>query len=400
MEKFTYKAKNQESQKLAGIVEASTYQEALNLLHSKGLIVLRLKAKKNSMIAGTLTRFKKVKTKDVSTLTRQLATMIKAGLTLTACLNILQEQAKPAMAVMLNNIVRKIEGGSTFHEALATYPEVFSQVYIALVKSGEAAGQLDKILGQLAETLEKQEAFKRKIVGALIYPALIITGMIAVAFIMMIFVVPQMTEMYADMDATLPLSTQILISISTFMANFWYLIIILVGGGIWLFNRWHKTTVGRHMIDKLVLKIPIIGILLTKVILTQMIRTLSMLIGAGVPIIEALEIVADIAGNVIFSESMYLAAKGVEKGLPLTSSLERFEEYPVLVIQMIAVGEQTGKVGEVLAKVATYFEQESESAIKALTTAIEPLMMVILGVGVGFIVISVITPIYNLTSQF
>lgn len=400
MEKFTYKAKNQEGQQVVGIVEASAYQEAVNLLHSKGLIILRLKPKKSSAAAGILNKINKVKSKDVSTLTRQLATMIKAGLTLTACLNVLQEQAKPAMAMMLNNVVRKIEGGSTFHEALATYPEVFPQVYIALVKSGEAAGKLDEILDQLAETLEKQEAFKRKIVGALIYPVIIIIGMIAVAFVMMIFVVPQMTEMYTDMDATLPFSTQILISVSTFMANFWYLIIILVGGGIWLFNRWHKTTVGRHTIDKLVLKIPIIGILLTKVILTQMTRTLSMLIGAGVPIIEALEIVADIAGNVIFSESMHLAAKGVEKGLPLTSSLERFEEYPVVVIQMIAVGEQTGKVGEVLAKVAVYFEQESESAIKALTTAIEPLMMVVLGIGVGFIVISVITPIYNLTSQF
>ncbi len=400
MEKFTYKAKNQESRLVTGIVEASAYKEAVNLLHSKNLIVLKLKAKKTSATAGILAGFKKVKSKDVSALTRQLATMIKAGLTLTACLNVLQEQAKPALAVMLNNIVRKIEGGSTFHEALAVYPDVFSKVYVALVKSGEAAGQLDGILGQLAETLEKQESFKRKIVGALIYPALIITGMIAVAFIMMIFVVPQMTEMYVDMDATLPLSTQILISISTFMANFWYLIIILTGGGIWLFNRWRKTTVGRHTTDKLVLKIPIIGVLLTKVILTQMIRTLSMLIGAGVPIIEALEIVADIAGNVIFSESMHSAAKGVEKGLPLTSSLEGFEEYPVVVIQMIAVGEQTGKVGEVLAKVAAYFEQESESAIKTLTTAIEPLMMVVLGIGVGFIVISVITPIYNLTSQF
>lgn len=400
MEKFSYRAKSREGKLITGIVEASSYQEGINLLHSKNLVVLKLKAKKTDAASNFLIKFKKVKSKDVSTLTRQLATMVRAGLTLTSCLNVLQEQSKPAMSAMLGNIIRRIEGGSTFHEALAIYPDVFSPVYVALVKSGEAAGKLDEILTQLAETLEKQEAFKRKIIGALIYPALIVTGMVAVAFIMMIFVVPQMTEMYADMDAELPLPTQILISISTFMAKFWYLIFMALGAGVWLFNRWRKTSLGQHTTDKMVLRIPIIGTLITKVILTQMIRTLSMLIAAGVPIIEALEIVADIAGNVIFSESMQLAAKGVEKGLPLTSSLERFEEYPAVVIQMISVGEQTGKVGEVLAKVATYFEQESETAIKALTTAIEPLMMVVLGIGVGFIVISVITPIYNLTSQF
>lgn len=332
--------------------------------------------------------------------TRQLSTMINSGLTLTNALTILQDQARPAMDKMLSVIIRKIEGGATFHSALLTYPNVFSKVYVSLIKSGEAAGKLDRILGELADSLEKQEAFKRKVKGALIYPAIVITGMVIVAFIMMVYVVPKLTEMYEEMEADLPLPTQVLIGISNFLASFWYLVVIAAISLIYGFNRWRRTYLGREAFDSFILKIPIIGKLITKIILTQVIRTLSMLINAGVPIIEALNIVADAANNAIFERSIREAAKKVEKGLPLTVALEKYEEYPTVVIQMISVGEQTGKVGEVLARVAVYFEQEAEVAIKGLTTAIEPLMMIVLGIGVGFIVISIITPIYNLTSQF
>lgn len=400
MQKYNYRAKTKSGKTVKGIVETRSKKEALRLLHGKKLIVFSLQEKRKKSLFAFLQNLRGVSNKEIMDFTRQLSTMINSGLTLTNALTILQDQARPAMDKMLSVIIRKIEGGATFHSALLTYPNVFSKVYVSLIKSGEAAGKLDRILGELADSLEKQEAFKRKVKGALIYPAIVITGMVIVAFIMMVYVVPKLTEMYEEMEADLPLPTQVLIGISNFLASFWYLVVIAAISLIYGFNRWRRTYLGREAFDSFILKIPIIGKLITKIILTQVIRTLSMLINAGVPIIEALNIVADAANNAIFERSIREAAKKVEKGLPLTVALEKYEEYPTVVIQMISVGEQTGKVGEVLARVAVYFEQEAEVAIKGLTTAIEPLMMIVLGIGVGFIVISIITPIYNLTSQF
>lgn len=400
MQKYSYKAKTSHGKEVSGAVEARSEKDALKLLHNKKLIVFFLREKQKTSPLSFLDNLKGVSSKEIVEFTRQLATMIHAGLTLNNSLSILQDQTSPLMSKVLNGVLRKIEGGSSFHQALSAYPNIFSNIYLSLVKSGETAGKLDEVLNQLADSLEKQEAFKRKVKGALIYPSLVIVGMFIVTFIMMIYVVPRLTEMYQEMSADLPLPTKILIAVSSFVSSFWYLVFIALGGLFYGFKRWRQTTTGKKTFDRFILKVPIVGNLTTKVILTQITGTLAMLINSGVPIIEALNIVSGASSNVIFERSIKEAAKGVEKGWPLTTSLERFEEYPSVVIQMIAVGEQTGKVGEVLTKVAAYFEQESEDAIKGLTTAIEPLMMVVLGLGVGFIVISIITPIYNLTSQF
>jgi type IV pilus assembly protein PilC len=400
MQKFIYKAKTIGGKTVSGIVEANAEQEAIRLLHERGLTIFFLQEKSKTNLLPFLENLKGVSSKEIVELTRQLATMIGAGLTLTNSLSILKEQAKPGLARVLSGIVAKIEGGSSFYKALSNYPKIFSKVYLSLVKSGEAAGKLEQILAELADSLEKQEAFKRKIKGALVYPVIVVTGMIVVAFIMMVYVIPKLTEMYREFEAQLPLPTQILIFISRLVSSFWYLIILGAGLLVYGLHSWRKTALGRESMDRFFLKIPLIGELVVKVVLTQMSRTLAMLINAGVPIIEALGIVAEAAGNVIFEKSIRKAAEEVEKGRPLSGALEKFEEYPPVVIQMIAVGEQTGKVGEILVRVAEYFEQEAETAIKGLTTAIEPLMMILLGVGVGFIVISIITPIYNLTSQF
>jgi len=400
MQKFIYKAKTADGRIITGTVEAVTEKGALKLLHEKKLVVFSIKQKTGRSLFSFLDAFQGVSVKDVTVLTRQLATMINSGLTVINSLTIIQEQAKPVLAKVLSSVIRKIEGGSAFHKALAEHPKAFPKAYTSLIKSGETAGKLHEILAELADTMEKQEAFRRKVKGALIYPVIILIGMGIVSFIIMVYVVPQLTDMYKEVGTDLPFTTQILISVSTFVANFWYLVIIGVIALIYGFNRWKNTAIGREQIDRLTLKIPLVGKLMTQVVLAQVSRSLSMLITAGVPIIEALNIVADSAGNVIFEVSIKKAAKDVEKGLSLTNALEKYEEYPPLVIQMISVGEQTGKVGQVLVRVANFFEQEAEAAIKGLTTAIEPIMMLILGLGVGFIVISVITPIYNLTSQF
>jgi type IV pilus assembly protein PilC len=399
MRQFRYRAKTPDGKTVTGIVEANSKKGAVRLLHDKKLIVFHLKEniRRKSFNIRLLNR---VTQKDITEFTRQLATMIAAGLTLTNALEILQKQSSPALAKMLGDINKKIEGGSSFHEALSTHKEVFSNIYLALVKSGEAAGKLDKILKQLADNLEKQLAFNRKIKGALIYPVIVVIGMIGVVFVMMVYVIPKLTEMYQEMSLQLPAATQMLIAVSNIMANYWFLIIAAVVGLVFALKKWRETSLGRQKTDELLLKVPIVGNLISKITLTQITRVLSMLIGAGVPLIEALEIVAGASNNVVFEKSMLSASKAVEEGNSLTLALEQFKEYPPIVTQMVSVGEQTGKIDEVLAKVAIYFEQQAEDAVKNLTTAIEPVMIIILGIGVGFVVISVIKPIYNLTSQF
>ena len=284
---------------------------------------------------------------------------------------------------------------------MSRHPKIFSRTYIALVKSGEVGGVMDAVLLRLADDLEKQQEFGSKVKGALIYPAIIVVGMVVVSFIMMIFVIPRLTSLYIDFGATLPLPTQILIGVSNFFVNFWYVVIIVAGLGIYLFILYRATATGRRKVDEMIFKIPIFGELQRQVILTELTRTLSLMVGAGVSILEALNITSEVVGNSIISEALKDASKQVEKGFPIAFSFARHPDaFPFLLSQMIAVGEETGKMEEVLNKISHIYEVESDERVKGLTAAVEPLVMVLLGLGVGFLVIAVILPIYNLTSQF
>jgi len=401
MKKFNFIASSKEGKKNKGIVEAVNQIHAINILRAKGFFIVELKEIEVLPAWLKWTQgFQKVKQKDVVHFTRQLATMINAGLPLTDALSILKYQSNIALAKVVDEVLRDVEGGGSFFKALSKFKRIFSSVYLALVKSGETAGVLEKVLLRLSNTLEKQLEFRAKTKNALIYPAIVTVAMVVVAVIMMVFVIPQLTDLYDEFGADLPGMTKILISISNFMVKFWYLALFLLIAGGFSFWRWSQTKAGRQIIDTYVLRLPIIGKLKTMVILTEMTRTLSLLVQAGISIIEALEIVAGTAGNVLFAKSIKTAAKEVEKGLPLAAAIGKYEYFPPLVSQMIAVGEETGKVDEVLMNVSKYFETESEQAIKGLTTAIEPLMMIMLGFGVGFLVIAIVLPIYNLTSQF
>lgn len=400
MKRFSYKAKTTAGKTISGLIEALNQEDAVKILREKKMTVFSLREKGKDGFNSLLSVIQGVSARDVAGFTRQLSTMISAGLPLTNSLLILQEQAKPAMAKVLGEVIKEIEGGASFYEALAQHPNIFSKIYLALIRSGEAAGSLDEVLKNMADSLEKQEEFKGKVKGAMIYPSIVVIGMIVVVFIMMIFVIPKLTSMYEEFGTDLPLPTKILIGTSKFFSHFWFVVIGAIIGLIYAFQTWKKTAFGREKIDKITLKIPILGVLKTKIILTEISRTLSMLLSAGVTIMEALGIVAEAANNAIFEKSIQKVAKDVEKGLPLTSSFSQFEEYPAIFSQMVAVGEETGKLDELLLRLSKQFEMESETAIKGLTTAIEPLMMVVLGIGVGFIVIAIITPIYNLTSQF
>ena len=401
MKRFIYKAKDKSGQVATGEVEASSDQVAAKLVRNKGLVVISLKIKREFGL-NLIEKYKdRITFADVSTFTRQLATMVNAGLPITEALVILRSQAKGSMQKMAAQVLADVEGGEALSTALSRHPKVFSPTYIALVKSGEVGGVMDEVLVRLADNLEKQQEFRGRVKGALIYPAIIIVGMVIVGFIMMIFVIPRLTSLYSDFNAELPTPTKILIGLSNFAIHFWPLFLILFGAGFYGLSLYRKTPRGSRKIDELIFKVPIFGDLQRQIILTELTQTLSLMVGAGVSILEGLNITAGVVGNRVIADALRDTAKQVEKGFPVAFSFAKHPEaFPFILSQMVAVGEETGKMDEVLTKVSHIFEIESDQKVKALTAAIEPIVMVVLGLGVGFLVIAIILPIYNLTSQF
>lgn len=401
MNRFNYKAKDKESRPITGEVEAANVLEAARLVKSKGFYVISISPKIDSPFTLIRRLRERITTRDIATFTRQLSTMINAGLPITEALLILRSQSKGSMQKVVAQLLADIEAGESFSNSLARHSKIFSQTYISLVKSGEVGGVMDTVLLRLADNMEKQEEFAGKVKGALIYPAIIVIGMVIVGLVMMIFVIPRLTSLYSEFNATLPLPTRILIGISAFVTNYWFIILILGIIGTYVFKLYRATKEGRRKIDELSFKVPVFGDLRRQVILTELTRTLSLMVGAGVPILEALNITAGVVNNTLVSDSLKDVAKQVEKGFPIAFAFGRHPEaFPFILSQMISVGEETGKMDDVLTKISHIFEVESDEKVKGLTAAIEPIVMIILGLGVGFLVIAVILPIYNLTSQF
>lgn len=398
MERFRFKARTDKGEVRKGVVEAQSESSAVQVLRDQKLIIVELHA---LSVGKSMFAFgQKVKFDDVVNFTRQLSTMIGAGLPLTDALSILQMQVPLALQSKVADVLRSIEGGSTFADALVHHPETFSRVYIALVRAGESAGVLDTILLRLADTLEKQREFREKTKGAMIYPVIVLVGMAIVTTVMMIFVLPKLTVMYKDFDIELPFITKVLIGVSDFMVNFWYLMGMAIIGAYYAFSNWKKTKLGAYQWDVIILKLPIFGRIKSMILMAEFSRTLALLASAGVSLVESLGIVREVADSEVMRRALEEVAKDVEKGNSLAVSLAKHPVFPMIVSQMTSVGEQTGKLDEILNRVAGYFENESEHVIKNLSTAMEPLIMVLLGLGVGFLIVAIIVPIYNLTSAF
>lgn len=397
---YRYVAKNEHGEAIKGKVESRSPSHASAILSSRGLLVISVKSIGESSLSMLTGFLQGVRHNDLVNFTRQLSTMITAGLPLATALSILEEQDNIAMSRLVANILKEIEGGNTFSKALDKQGDVFSRVYIQLVKAGEVGGMLDNVLARLADNMEKQKEFRAKTKGAMIYPVIVVISMIIVGFIMMIFVVPKLTEMFQDFGAELPLPTRIIMGISGFLVKFWWLFLAATAGGISAFKSFTKTEKGELAVDSLLLKIPVFGVLRQKIVLTEFARTLSLLMSAGVSLLEALEIVTEALTSVTYRHALKSASTQVEKGVSLSQSIARFDVFPSILHQMVAVGEETGKLDDVLLKLSTYFEAESQQAVKNLTAAMEPMIMIVLGLGVGLMVIAVIMPIYALTSQF
>jgi len=397
---FFYKAlKNNKI--IKGKIEANKEDEVVIFLKNRGLFLIELKKEEKSTIQLFNIFFDRINFSDIVNFTRQIAIMINAGLTLIESLDILKKQTtKESLKKMIIDIDQEIKAGNSLSTALKKYSNYFSNLYISLVRSGEASGKLAEILLKLADNLEKEREFKGKIKGALIYPVIIIIAMLGVMFIMITFVLPRLLNLYKDFNVDLPTTTKFLIFISSFMTKFWPIVL----GGLFLLGiiikNYLKTKEGKLFYDSMILKLPVISNVIKISSLVDITRTLSILISAGVSILESLNIVRETSDNLVYQKAFENIYKKVEKGISLGMSMKEEEIFPPILVQMTQVGEQTGHLDDTLGRISRYFEMESELAVKAMTTLIEPAILVFLGLGVGFLVMSVITPIYNLTSSF
>ena len=382
-------------------IEAANSEAVIDYLQKNGYFPVSVEKvqKLNLSFLDTLTQ--QINFNDIVNFTRQIAIMLNAGLTLVDSLEILKKQTtKLPLRKMIEAIDNRIKGGSSFSVALQDYKSNFSNLYISLVKSGEASGKLGEILLRLADNLEKEREFKSKLKGALVYPMIVVIGMFVVMFIMVTFVLPKLLGLYKDFNVELPLSTKILIGISNFSTKFWPLVLVLIVVGFYFAKKYLATKAGKKSFDQFLLKLPVFGHIISISALVESTRTLAILIAAGISILDALSIVVDSTDNSVFQQAFLTVSQKVEKGQSMGMALEQEGIFPPILVQMSQVGEQTGNLDDTLLRLSKYFEMESEMATKTMTTLIEPLILVFLGAGVGFLVMSVITPIYNLTSSF
>lgn len=396
MSDFAYTARTESNTTQTGIVTAQNKAAALESLRQKGLHPLVVKpAKKTGMqMEIKMPGSGKVKPKELVVFTRQFSTMISAGVPILRALSTLKEQAESeALRKALDQIASDIEGGMSLSEALTKHPNTFSEIYINMVKAGEEGGILDQILDRLATQVEKDSTIKSKFKGAMIYPAVVsIVAVIAVIFLM-VGVIPKLAEILKENGGQLPPQTQLIIGISDLLVTKWPIIITVLGASIFIFRRWAKTTRGQKRLHAFFLKMPIFGKITMKVNVARFSRTFSSLLGAGVSVNESLETTAGSLSNVIIRDALLEASKKIRNGGTVSSSLAEADILPGIVIQMTAVGEETGQLDTVLNKVAEFYEQEVDTIINSLSSIIEPILIVGLGTVVGFIVASVLGPI-------
>lgn len=396
--KLLYRAVNQQGKIVHGIIEAKDIPDAAAYLRSQNFIPIHIKEQTSKGFLLSLRR--KSAKSDLVFFTRQLSSMLTSGLTLMQSLDILRNQIQnPAMQEVVQGIISTIEEGKSFSDSIAKYPKVFSPIYVSLVKAAESAGLLDKVLLRLADNLEKQQKLKSMIKSALLYPIIVIIMMIAVIAVMMIFVIPQLSVLYENLNIELPLATRVVVGLSNFTIKFWPFI---VGGSvisIYYLRRWSRTPTGKMLIDGFLLKVPIFGKLVAQSAMVEFTRTFGLLVGTGSLVVESLNQSSDVVGNYHYRNAILEVGRKVEKGVTIGDAMLTDPLFPPIVVEMVKIGEQTGKLDESLLRVSEYFEREVEQTIKTLTTAMEPFIMVLLAVGVGFLIISIITPIYNLISQ-
>lgn len=396
---YKYLASDSNGTKIKGKLEANDKKEVVDYLRAKNLVPLNVQSLEKKQ-NGFLNYFSRIKSTDVILFTRQLSSMITTGLTVIESLNILKQQDnKPTMQKIINEMIADLSEGTSLSQSLSNYPSVFSTTYIALIKSAEEGGILDKVLERLADNLEKSEDTKKRVKSALFYPAIVMSGVILVIVMMNLFVIPQMATLYDSLDLKLPLMTQIVLAGSKLTQTLLPFSIFFIIGAVVGYNRFAKTPTGIRLIDRIRLEAPVFGQITRLSVMSEVTRTISLLVNSGASLISALSIASEVSGNYYFKKALNDTESLVEKGAGLSVALRNQDIFPPLMIQLVKVGESTGKIDESLLKVSEYFDRDLEIRVKTLTTSIEPILIIVLGVSVAFLIISVITPIYSLVSQ-
>ena len=394
---FRYKARNTATGKIEkSTVQGNSESAAAKLLMAQGLVPLEMTpASEEGLLSGLR---KRVSPKELVIFTRQLATMLNAGLPLAQSLATVQDQTSSKMLkVIVADLVGSITGGMPLSDAMAKYPKVFNQVYVALVRAGETSGTLDQALARLANQQEHDYDQISKIRGAMVYPAIVLAVIVAVVIFMLVTLIPQVSSMYKDLGKMLPITTEILLAIVNFFAAFWYIIIVALGGLIFFARRWLATSSGRRAWDSFKLNAPIFNSLLRKMYMARFARTAQVLLSSGVSMIETLKISSEAVNNVLIRDELLQAVNKVKNGKALSEALTNQEYILPFVPQMIKIGESSGGIDAMLAKIADYYDKEVDNAIAAISTLIEPVLMILMAIMIGFIVLAVLLPIYGLT---
>jgi type IV pilus assembly protein PilC len=394
---YLWVADTKKGRRLKGEIEAASEQIAESQLKKRNLKILKLKPKPKDLFASIAFMQPKVTNKDIVIFTRQFSTMIDAGLPLVQGLNILAEQNEnPTFKNILRQLTKDVEGGSTLAEAMKKHPKVFDNLFVNLVAAGEVGGILDTILQRLATFIEKAEDLKSKIKGAMTYPIVVVAIALIVIAVILIFVIPVFQDMFASFGQALPVPTQIVVAMSDFMKGNIHWIILGIIALVYAFKQYSNTKGGRKTIDTLSLKLPVFGDLLKKTAVARFTRTLGTMMSSGVPILDSLEIVAKTAGNIVIEEIIYDVRGSIAEGQTIAEPLSENDIFPGMVIQMISVGEATGALDTMLGKIADFYDKEVDNAVDALTSMLEPLLMLFLGGSIGGLVVAMYLPIFTM----
>ena len=397
MAEFAYDAINASGVELSGFISAPDLSAAREQLQSRGLLPRSLaeKAAAGESVSGS---FKKIKPKSLQIFSRQLATMIEAGVSVVAALVTLEEQTQDKhLQDIIAGVRGDVESGMILSRALARHPRVFSRLFVSMVAAGESSGTLDTVLDRLATQIEKETALKRRVKGAMVYPTVVLSFATIVLIFMLLFIVPVFQSVFTQLNGQLPTPTKIVIALSNIMRGYWFIVFPLMGAAVYTIRRLKRTPQGVQFWDRTKLKIPMkIGDVVHKIALARLSRTLATLVAAGVDIITALEIAAGTAGNWVVEQSLAVVRERVHEGQPISAPLADDPIFPAMVSQMVRIGEETGELDKMLSKVADFYEEEVDASIQSLTSIIEPILMIGVGVMVGTIVISMYLPMFKL----
>lgn len=401
MKQFTYKVKDKTGETTTGLIESVSQEQAVKTLQERNLLVIDLKERTTLSLENIISNIKgnKISGRDVAQFTRLLSTMLATGLPLTDALSNLVAQAKAGYwRETLQSVYRDVQSGTSLSESMGRFPNIFDNLYTSMVKAGEASGKVDEALASLADTLDSNLDFKSKVTGAMVYPAVIVVAMGGIGIFMLTNIIPKIADVYKEFGAQLPLPTRILIGISNFITNYTLVLFLILALLYYSYRTLRKNPVSDYLINNSFYRIPIFGPLSEEVTLAVMNRTLGSLLSAGVAILDALKIVSNTVGNNYFRSGLNEAASYVEKGVPLSVAVRRNAVFPVMMSQLIAIGEETGTLDKSLARLANFYQESAERKVKTLTTLLEPLMILLMGGMVAGLALAVLLPMFNLVS--